>query len=91
VWRRRVADDIDSGGSSGVAGTPTSVNCRRQYGAYDIDTLTAAVKTAKARRSSTCRIVRLRSTTIRLTPRFRLLGALSGRCAGRPPYDSVRL
>jgi hypothetical protein len=32
-----------------VAGTPTSfAKGRRQYGAYDIDTLTAAVKTAKA-------------------------------------------
>jgi hypothetical protein len=40
---------VDSAGSSGVAGTPTSfVNGRRQYGDYDIDTLTAAVKTAKA-------------------------------------------
>jgi Na+/H+ antiporter NhaA len=45
----RIADDIDSAGSSGVAGTPTFfVNGHRQYGAYDIDTLSAAVKTAKA-------------------------------------------
>ena len=45
----RVADDVDSAGSSGVADTPTFfVNGRRQYRAYDIDTLTAAVKTAKA-------------------------------------------
>ncbi|HMI35882.1 MAG TPA: Na+/H+ antiporter NhaA [Propionibacteriaceae bacterium] len=45
----RVAEDVDSAGSSGVAGTPTFfINGRRQYGAYDIDTLTAAVKTAKA-------------------------------------------
>jgi hypothetical protein len=80
-----MADDVDSAGSRGVARTPTSfVNSRLQCGAYDIDTLTAAVKTAKARRSSTCRIVPVKSTTIRLTPRFRLLGALSGRCAGRP-------
>jgi Na+/H+ antiporter NhaA len=44
----RVAEDIDSAGSSGVAGTPTFfINGRRQYGAYDIDTLSAAVKTAK--------------------------------------------
>ena len=44
-----VADDVDSAGSSGVAGTPTFfINGRRQYGTYDIDTLTAAVKTAKA-------------------------------------------
>jgi hypothetical protein len=44
-----VADDVDSATSSGLAGTPTSfVNGRRQFGAYDIDTLTVAVKTAKA-------------------------------------------
>jgi predicted DsbA family dithiol-disulfide isomerase len=49
VGAARVADDVDSAGSSGVTGTPTFfVNGRRQYGAYDIDTLTAAIKTAKA-------------------------------------------
>jgi Na+/H+ antiporter NhaA/protein-disulfide isomerase len=48
VGAARVADDVDSAGSSGVTGTPTFfINGRRQYGAYDIDTLTAAVKTAK--------------------------------------------
>jgi protein-disulfide isomerase len=49
VGAARVAEDVDSAGSSGVAGTPTFfINRRRQYGAYDIDTLTAAIKTAKA-------------------------------------------
>jgi Na+/H+ antiporter NhaA len=49
IGAARVAEDVDSAGSSGVAGTPTFfINGRRQYGAYDIDTLTAAVKTAKA-------------------------------------------
>jgi Na+/H+ antiporter NhaA len=49
VSAARVAEDVDSAGSSRVAGTPTFfINGRRQYGAYDIDTLTAAVKTAKA-------------------------------------------
>jgi len=49
VGAARVAEDVDSAASSGVAGTPTFfINGRRQYGAYDIDTLTAAVKTAKA-------------------------------------------
>jgi protein-disulfide isomerase len=44
-----VAEDVDSASSSGVAGTPTFfINGRRQYGAYDIGTLTAAVTTAKA-------------------------------------------
>jgi Na+/H+ antiporter NhaA len=49
VGAAQIAEDVDSAGSSGVAGTPTFfINGRRQYGAYDIDTLTAAVKTAKA-------------------------------------------
>ena len=42
-------EDLDSAGSSGVAGTPTFfINGHRQCCAYDIDTLTAAVTTAKA-------------------------------------------
>jgi protein-disulfide isomerase len=46
----RVADDVDSASLSGVSGTPTFfVNGLRHYGAYDIDALTAAVKTAKSR------------------------------------------
>ncbi len=46
----RVAEDVDSAGLSGVSGTPTFfINGRRHYGAYDIDALTTAVKTAKAR------------------------------------------
>ena len=49
VGAARVAEDVDSAASSRVAGTPTFfINGRRHYGAYDIDTLTAAVKTAKA-------------------------------------------
>jgi len=46
----RVADDVDSGDLSGVSGTPTFfVNGRRHYGAYDIETLSAAVRAAGAR------------------------------------------
>ncbi len=46
----RVADDVDSADGSGVTGTPTFfVNDRRHDGAYDIETLTAAVKAARAR------------------------------------------
>jgi Na+/H+ antiporter NhaA len=46
----RIAEDVDSASLSGVSGTPTFfINGRRHYGAYDITTLTAAVKTAKAR------------------------------------------
>jgi predicted DsbA family dithiol-disulfide isomerase len=45
-----IAEDVDSASLSGVSGTPTFfINGRRHYGAYDITTLTAAVKTAKAR------------------------------------------
>ncbi|HKG52338.1 MAG TPA: Na+/H+ antiporter NhaA [Actinomycetales bacterium] len=46
----RIQQDVDSAGLSGVSGTPTFfLNDRRQYGAYDIATLTAAVHTAKKR------------------------------------------
>jgi Na+/H+ antiporter NhaA len=46
----RVAEDVDSADLSGVSGTPTFfINGLRHQGAYDIATLTAAVKTAKAR------------------------------------------
>jgi Na+/H+ antiporter NhaA len=46
----RVAEDVDSADLSGVSGTPTFfVNGRRHYGAYDIDTLSAAVRAAGAR------------------------------------------
>ena len=43
----RVARDVDSADASGVAGTPTFfVNGRRHYGAYDLDSLAAAVRLA---------------------------------------------
>ncbi|MEP6462179.1 MAG: Na+/H+ antiporter NhaA [Frankiaceae bacterium] len=46
----KIAEDVDSAALSGVSGTPTFfINGRRHYGAYDIGTLTAAVRTAKAR------------------------------------------
>jgi Na+/H+ antiporter NhaA len=46
----RIADDVDSADLSGVSGTPTFfVNGRRHYGEYDVDTLSAAVRTAGAR------------------------------------------
>jgi Na+/H+ antiporter NhaA len=48
----RVADDVDSADLSGVSGTPTFfINGRRHYGAYDIATLSAAVRTAGAQAS----------------------------------------
>jgi Na+/H+ antiporter NhaA len=46
----RVARDVETADLSGVSGTPTFfINGERHYGAYDIDTLTRAVKTARAR------------------------------------------
>ncbi len=48
----RVAEDVDSADLSGVSGTPTFfINGRRHQGAYDIATLKAEVKAAKARAS----------------------------------------
>jgi Na+/H+ antiporter NhaA len=46
----RVEEDVDSADISGVTGTPTFfVNEKRHDGAYDIDTLSAAVRAAGAR------------------------------------------
>jgi Na+/H+ antiporter NhaA len=46
----RVAEDVESADASGVSGTPTFfVNGRRHYGAYDIATLSAEVRAARAR------------------------------------------
>jgi len=48
--QRKVATDVDSADLSGVSGTPTFfINGRRHYGTYDIDTLSAAVRAARAR------------------------------------------
>ena len=46
----RIAEDVDSADLSGVTGTPTFfVNGKRHHGAYDIDTLSGAVRAARAR------------------------------------------
>jgi Na+/H+ antiporter NhaA len=46
----RVADDVASADASGVAGTPSFfINGRRHHGAYDLDTLGAAVRAGRAR------------------------------------------
>jgi Na+/H+ antiporter NhaA len=46
----RVAEDVDGADLSGVSGTPTFfINGRRHHGAYDIDTLSRAVRAARAR------------------------------------------
>jgi Na+/H+ antiporter NhaA len=50
----RVAMDVDSADLSGVSGTPTFfINGRRHRGAYDIGTLSAAVRVAGAQRLAT--------------------------------------
>ncbi|MGC4940367.1 Na+/H+ antiporter NhaA [Kribbella sp. DT2] len=46
----RVARDVETADLSGVSGTPTFfINGQRHYGAYDIETLAKAIKTARAR------------------------------------------
>ncbi len=48
----RIAEDVDSADLSAVSGTPTFfINGRRHYGAYDIATLSRAVRAAGARAS----------------------------------------
>jgi protein-disulfide isomerase len=48
---------VASADASGVAGTPTFfVNGKRHHGAYDIDTLTRAVETARARAAMQARV-----------------------------------
>ena len=50
VHTARIAQDVESADLSGVSGTPTFfINDQRHYGAYDIETLKAAVKTARLR------------------------------------------
>ncbi|MCW2759911.1 MAG: sodium/proton antiporter [Marmoricola sp.] len=49
VHQARVAQDVESADLSGVSGTPTFfINGQRHYGAFDIETLKAAVKVARA-------------------------------------------
>jgi Na+/H+ antiporter NhaA len=46
----RIADDVASADTSGVAGTPSFfINGRRHQGAYDVETLRAAVRAARSR------------------------------------------
>jgi Na+/H+ antiporter NhaA len=50
VHAQRVSRDVASADKSGVTGTPTFfVNGRRHYGAYDIETLSEAVRAARSR------------------------------------------
>lgn len=46
----RIADDVDDADASGVSGTPTLfINGRRHHGAFDLPSLEAAVRAARAR------------------------------------------
>jgi Na+/H+ antiporter NhaA len=50
VYAPKIAMHVHSADLSGVSGTPTFfINGQRHYGAYDIETLKAAVKAARAR------------------------------------------
>jgi Na+/H+ antiporter NhaA len=50
IGAAKIAADVDSADLSGVSGTPTFfINGRRHHGAYDIDALSDAVRTARAR------------------------------------------
>jgi protein-disulfide isomerase len=46
----RIAQDVESADLSGVSGTPTFfINGQRHYGAYDLTTVTTAIKAAHVR------------------------------------------
>jgi Na+/H+ antiporter NhaA len=54
AFTSRVAEDVESADLSGVSGTPIFfINGRRHYGAYDITTLSAAVRAARLRAAAT--------------------------------------
>jgi len=54
AYAEKVARDVESADLSGVSGTPTFfINGQRHYGAYDIETLTKAIKVARARAAIT--------------------------------------
>jgi Na+/H+ antiporter NhaA len=50
AYAERIGEDVASADASGVSGTPSFfINGRRYQGAYDIDTLTSAVRSARSR------------------------------------------
>ena len=50
VYETRVAQDVESADLSGVSGTPTFfINGQRHYGAFDLPTLTEAIRVARER------------------------------------------
>jgi protein-disulfide isomerase len=49
AFASRVAEDVETADLGSVSGTPTFfINGQRHYGAYDIDSLKQAVRTARA-------------------------------------------
>ena len=50
MYETRVAQDVESADLSGVSGTPTFfINGQRRYGAFDMPTLTEAIRVARER------------------------------------------
>jgi predicted DsbA family dithiol-disulfide isomerase len=63
-----VTEDVRSADESGVAGTPTFfINGRRHQGAYDVETLTAAIRLARHRSKIDAAAQRRRSPHSRTT------------------------
>src|SRR3954469_17518654 len=86
VYRQRVGDDVASADAGGAAGTPSFfVNGRRHDGAYDIATLSATVRAARARAVAVGRHAAPRRQT---TSGDRLGTGLG--CAGRERTSDAR-
>jgi hypothetical protein len=84
-----VADHVDPADSNGVADTPTFSSAAAANTAPTTATPHRGGQDGKgSAEASTCRSVAIRSTTSRLTPRFCLLGALSGVPQADPSADT---
>jgi Na+/H+ antiporter NhaA len=63
VHRTRVDQDVESADISGATGTPTFfINGQRHYGAYDQESLTAAIRTARVQLQATNSVPRDRAS-----------------------------
>jgi protein-disulfide isomerase len=79
----RISEDVDSADLSGVSGTPTFfVNGKRHYGAYDIETLSEAVKLAMAHAKISA-LSRLVLRANQLCTATRLINARAYRTSGK--------
>ena len=81
----RITEDVDSADLSAVSGTPTFfINGKRHYGAYDISTLTGAVRTARAQALiSSGRQQTAEAPDVRAVPNASQLDAVSVRDTGQ--------